>query len=87
MKLKVIQLLSSFLLQTVVLTFSLSAFTVFLFFSQTEIIAGSHLSRPPHNLSCYHCSTLNDGESCRDLKLNNTENQRSCKPNQMFCSV
>ncbi|KAG8192177.1 hypothetical protein JTE90_027816 [Oedothorax gibbosus] len=65
---------------------NLSTFYIFLYCVCQSFVA-SHLTRPPHNLSCYDCSTLNNGDSCKNLQLNNTAVQKSCKPGQMFCSV
>ncbi|GIY82405.1 hypothetical protein CDAR_428221 [Caerostris darwini] len=66
---------------------SFTSLHILIAFTFCQKLVASHLTRPPHNLSCYHCSTLNNGDSCRYLQLNDTGVQKSCKPNQIFCSV
>ncbi|XP_055937750.1 uncharacterized protein LOC129967100 [Argiope bruennichi] len=66
---------------------SWSIYFIIIYIFAGQNLVASHLTRPPHNLSCYTCSTLNNGDSCRYLQLNDTGVQKSCKPNQMFCSV
>nr|XP_015915946.2 uncharacterized protein LOC107445942 [Parasteatoda tepidariorum] len=72
---------------SICLSWILTLNLIFSVLTRSQTVIAGHLSRTPHNLSCYECNTLNHGDTCRNLQYNNSALQRSCKTSQMFCSV